>query len=550
MPTEQRRTAKFVNRFALETTVFVCGALVMVYEIIGSRIVSPFIGTSTYVWTSLIGVILASLSAGYWIGGRSADKKPDIKILASAIFMAGGAVSLMILLKDVILSMIGAANIGLGFKSVIAALLLFAPASVLLGFVTPFAVKLRMSALADSGKTVGRLYALSTVGSIAGTFAAGFLLIPFVGSTRTLYLIAGTLFALSILLAPFVFTRTSFIVLTLFVLGIAGSEISSYSLFRASNLHDIDTEYSRVQVFQTVDPKNGRAFQAMAIDPYFLQSAMYLDGDDPVFEYPRYYHLVSHFKPDHKRTLMIGGAGYTFPREYLRTYKESTMDVVEIDPRMTEIARKFFRLEDDPRLTITHQDGRTFLNSAETGIYDAVMMDAFSSLFSVPYQLTTLEAVQQIDRVLVDDGVVIFNLGSAIRGPGSRFLQAEFATYKQVFPNVFLFKVNPDRTDEQLQNLIIVAVKSSPPVLGGVAGVSPDGMVLSGSPPDLRRGGSVSLTGWSADGVVPNDDKIAAMLATAYPADFHLERSVLTDDIAPIEYYNSQALQLYGQPEE
>jgi spermidine synthase len=506
-----------LKRFALELTVFICGALVMVYEIIGSRIVSPFIGTSTYVWTSLIGVILASLSAGYWIGGRVADKKPDIKILASAIFMAGGAVSLTILLKDMILSMIGAASIGLGLKSVVAALFLFAPASMLLGFVTPFAVKLRMSALADSGKTVGRLYALSTIGSITGTFAAGFFLIPFVGSTRTLYLIAGTLFILSILLAPFVFTRTSFMILTLFALGMVGSEFSAYALFRANALHDIDTEYSRVQVFQTIDPKNGRKFQAMAIDPYFVQSAMYLDGDDPVFEYSRYYHLVSHFKPDHKLTLMIGGAGYTFPRDYLRTYKDARMDVVEIDPQMTEIARRFFRLKDDPRLTITHQDGRTFLNSAETGKYDAVMMDAFSSLFSVPYQLTTLESVQQIDRVLVDDGVVIFNLGSAIRGPGSQFLQAEFATYKQVFPHVFLFKVNPDRTDEQLQNLIIVASKSE---RGHSCPQCPNSQ---GSP----------------------DNEIARLLSNLYKQDFPLNFPILTDDLAPVENYNSIALGLY-----
>ena len=514
-------------RFALEQAVFICGALVMTYEIIGSRIVSPFIGTSTYVWTSLIGVILASLSAGYWIGGRVADKRPDVKILASAIFMAGGAVSLTILLKDAILSMIGAASVGLGFKSVAAALLLFAPASVLLGFVTPFAVKLRMSDLADSGKTVGRLYALSTVGSIAGTFAAGFLLIPLVGSTRTLYLIAATLFTLSILLAPLAFTRTSFMILTLFALGIAGSEISSYALFHSSGLHDIDTEYSRVQVFQTTDPKNGRKFQAMAIDPYFVQSAMYLDGDDPVFEYTPYYHLVRHFKPDHSRTLMIGGAGYTFPLEYLRTYPNATMDVVEIDPQMTEIARKFFRLQDDPRLTIIHEDGRTFLNSTDAGTYDAVMMDAFTSLFSVPYHLTTLEAIQQIHRVLTPDGVIILNLGSAIQGPASHFLQAEVATYKQVFPHVYLFKVNPARPDEQLQNLIIVALKGSPPFKGGVDAASADGVVAN------------------------HDDQIRRLLANIYPTDFPLTLTltlpILTDDLAPVEYYNSKALQLFRQ---
>ena len=500
------------SRLVLEMTVFVCGALVMVYEIIGSRIVSPFIGTSTYVWTSLIGVILASLSLGYWIGGRIADKRPDVKMLAFAIFLSAGAVSLTILVKDVVLSVIGSSDVSLGFKSVAAALLLFAPASVLLGFVTPFAVKLQMSTLADSGKTVGRLYALSTVGSIAGTFAAGFVLIPFVGSTRTLYLIAGTLFFLSILLAPFAFTRTSFLIISLFILGIAGSEITSYALFRANALHDIDTEYSRVQVFQTVDPKNGRSFWAMAIDPYFVQSAMYLDGDDPVFEYSKYYHLVSHFKPDHKRALMIGGAGYTFPREYLRTYTDAVMDVVEIDPQMTEIARKYFRLQDDPRLTIIHQDGRTFLNSAGTGRYDAVMMDAFSSLFSVPYQLTTLEAVQQISRVLTGDGVVIFNLGSAIRGAGSQFLQAEFATYKQVFPHVYLFKVNADRTDDQLQNLIIVASKSKNP------------QALNSSDPEITR-----------------------LLDSLYLKDLPLNLPILTDDLAPVDYYNSFAQSTYRQ---
>lgn len=531
----------FFARFVLEWTAFACGALVMVYELIGSRVVSPFIGTSTYVWTSLIGVILAALSIGYWLGGRMADKRPDVKVLASAIFLAGGAVSLTILIKDAVLFIISSSGGPLELKAVVAAALLFAPASILLGFVTPYAVKLRTLSLADSGKTVGRIYALSTVGSIVGTFAAGFVLIPFVGSTRSLYLIAGTLFAISILLAPFAFKKASFMIFTLFVLGIAGSELSSYALFRANGLHDIDTEYSRVQVFQTTDPKNGRKFQAMAIDPYFVQSAMYLDGDDPVFEYSPYYHLISHFKPDHKRTLMIGGAGYTFPREYLRTYPEARMDVVEIDPQMTEIARRFFRLRDDPRLTIIHQDGRTFLNSAETAKYDAVLMDAFSSLFSVPYQLTTLEAVQEINRVLTDDGVVIFNLGSAIQGPASHFLQAEFATYKQVFPHVFLFKVNPDRPDDQLQNLIIVASKSSPP------GLRRDGSVTPLLPEEgCPKGGVEGETGWSNDGMLRDpDDKIDTLLTNIYSKDFALDLPVLTDDLAPVEYYNSKALQIY-----
>jgi spermidine synthase len=510
MDEHQPAAPQKIRPFILELTVFVCGALVMIYEIVGSRVLSPFIGASTYVWTSLIGVILGALSLGYWIGGKWADRKPDVKVLASAIFLAGGLVSLTILFKDIILSFVASIPVGLEIKSVLAALLLFAPASVCLGFVTPYSVKLKMLSLADSGKTVGRLYALSTVGSILGTFAAGFFLIPFAGSTRTLYLVGAILIGLSILLIPFSMTRFNLMVLILFILGIGASELGTYTLRAANGLHDIDTEYSRVQVFQTTDPKTGKKIQALATDPSFIQSAMFLDDDEVVLDYGRYYHLLRHFKPDFERTLMIGGAGYTFPKEYLRRYPDAMMDVAEIDPKMTAIARKFFRLRDDPRLNIIHQDGRIFLNSAESGKYDVVLMDAFGSLFSVPYQLTTLETVQQISRVMKDDGVVIFNLGSSIKGEGSGFLQAEFKTYQAVFPRVYLFKVNADHTDERLQNLIIVACKS-----GNTAGLE------------------------------STDPEIGVLLSHLYKDNFPLEKPVITDDLAPVEYYNSLAQNLY-----
>jgi len=499
-----------VRPFILNLTVFVCGAVVMVYEIIGSRIVSPYIGASTYVWTSLIGVILGALSLGYWLGGKLADRTPDVRILASAVFVAGGLVSLTILLKDVVLAFVASANVGLEIRSVLAAAFLFAPASVALGFVTPYAVRLNIVSVDESGRTVGRLYALSTIGSIAGTFAAGFFLLPFVGSVRTLYIIAATLIGLSLLLAPLAFTRFNFGVLTLFVLAIAGSEFGRYMLFRSSALHDIDTEYSRVQVFQTTQPSSGRKFQAMATDPYFVQSAMFLDGDDLVFQYNHFYHLLRYYRPDFRQTLMIGGAGFTFPREYLRAYPEATMDVAEIDPKMTEIARRFFRLQDDQRLAIYHEDGRTFLNRSPSGKYDVILMDAFGSLFSVPYQLTTVEAVREFHRALDEEGIVIFNLGSAIRGEGSRFLQAEFRTYQEVFEQVQLFKVNLDYTDEHLQNLMIVACK--------------------------RQCRSEETRA---------DEYIANLLTHRYDRDLPLPLPVLTDDLAPVEYYNSFAQNLY-----
>ncbi|MEJ7701702.1 MAG: fused MFS/spermidine synthase [Pyrinomonadaceae bacterium] len=274
-------------------------------------------------------------------------------------------------------------------------------------------------------------------------------------------------------------------------------------------MRDIDTEYSRVQVFKTTDAKTKKEIRALATDPFFIQSGMFLDSDALVFPYAEYYHLLRHFKPDFEQTLMIGGAGYSFPKEYLQTYKSSQIDVVEIDPQMTKIARRFFRLRDDPRLKIFHQDGRTFLNQAESNRYDAILMDAFGSLFSIPFQLTTIEAVQQIDRALKDDGVVIFNLVSAIEGDSSRFLQAEIKTYQQVFPQVFLFKINSHYPDDRVQNLIIVASKKN----------------------------FASL--------ISNEAQMIELLNHLYGRKFESEINILTDDLAPVEYYNSFGQSVY-----
>ncbi|MGI8786244.1 MAG: fused MFS/spermidine synthase [Pyrinomonadaceae bacterium] len=503
-----------LKNFILELTVFVCGALVMIYEIIGSRLLSPYIGASTYVWTSLIGVILAALSSGYWLGGKIADRRPDVKVLSLVVFLAGGLVSLTILFKDLFLSFIAASSFGLEIKSLLAALLLFAPASVLFGFVTPYAVKLKISSIENAGATVGRLYALSTVGSIAGTFLAGFFLIPFVGSEKTLYLIGASLIGLSITLAPFALTRFNLAILILFVTAISANETKNYFLREANDLHDVDTEYSRVQIFQTVEPKSKRMIRAIATDPFFIQSAMFLDSDELVFDYADYYNLLRHFKPDAREVLMIGGAGYSFPKEFVKKYASAKMSVVEIDPQMTEIAKKYFRLAENPRLEIIHEDGRAFLNRAEANQYDAVLMDAFGSLFSVPFQLTTVEAVENINRTLKDDGVVIFNLGGAIKGDASRFTQAELKTYKKVFPRVYLFKVNSDYADEQLQNLIIVAAKKK------------------------------------NDAPLTSDDaEISNLLQHLYDKNIDLQPEILTDDLAPVEYYNSFAQSRYRRNE-
>ena len=490
--------------------MFVCGALVMIFEIIGSRIVSPFIGTSTYVWTSLIGVILGALSLGYWLGGRIADRRPDPTVLASVILLAGALIGFTVLIKDVFLSAVASVQTGLELKAVIASIVLFGPASVCLGIVTPFTVRLKMTSLDTTGRTVGRLYALSTIGSIIGTFAAGFFLIPFVGSVRTLYLIAGSLLVLAVLIAPLGLTSKNIAAVMLLALGIGASEAAIYLLRQNSDLYDIDTEYSRVQVFRSRDPETGRSIRALATDPYFVQSAAFLESDELVLGYSRFYHLIRHFRPSFDKTLIIGGAGYSFPKEYLKTYPEADLDVVEIDPGMTRIAREFFGLRDEARLRIIHEDARMFINRAQSAHYDAVLMDAFGSLFSVPHHLTTVEAVREIHRILNENGVVVFNLGSSITGPSSGFLQAELKTYRAVFPHVYLFKVRHDYTDDRLQNLIIVASKTGRPA-----------------------------------GMTSDDPQITGLLSRLYTGDVPLDENILADDLAPVEYFNSIAQNTY-----
>jgi spermidine synthase len=498
---------RFRDKFLLETVVFISGALVMIFEIIGSRILAPHIGTSTYIWTSLIGVILGSLSLGYWLGGRLADRKPELKILSVVLFLAGALTTVTLLAQEIILSALAASAMRLELKAIVAAILLFAPAGVLFGFVTPYAVRLKMLSVEDAGKTVGRLYALSTIGSILGTFAAGFVLLPLVGSVRTLYLIIAALFALSVLLVPFQLTTKKLYVLILFFASVALNEFYAYALYRSHDLHDFDTHYSRVRVFRATDERTQKPIIALTTDPLSTQSAIFADGDELVLRYSRFYHLLRHFQPRFQNTLIIGGAGYTFPSEYLRKYPDKKIDVVEIDPQMTEIARRFFRLRDDERMRIFHADGRIFLNQTRDK-YDVVLIDAFGSLYSVPFQLTTVEAARKMSDVLRDDGVVIVNLISALEGEGSLFLQAEYKTFQTVFPHVYVFKVRAERDDNMPQNLILVASKSD----------------------------AISFE--------TNDAEIADLFQNRYDKPLQLTVPVLTDDLAPVEYYNSFAQKL------
>ncbi len=193
-----------MRKFFLEITVFICGAVVMAFEIVGSRMLGPYVGTSVFVWTGIIGVILLCLSLGYYYGGKIADKTPDFKLLAMIILFAGLFIGISTLVKDGLLNMLLNVFSDVKLISLLASFILFSVPSVLLGMVSPFAARLKIKTLDKSGSAVGNLYAISTLGSITGTFLAGFYLIPSFGVTSILYLLA-LILVLSALLLFFVY---------------------------------------------------------------------------------------------------------------------------------------------------------------------------------------------------------------------------------------------------------------------------------------------------------------------------------------------------------
>lgn len=229
-------------------------------------------------------------------------------------------------------------------------------------------------------------------------------------------------------------------------------------MFQKGLLADVDTAYSRIWVYDFTASSTGQATRLLGINNE-SQSAMFLGSDALAYEYTKYYHLIKHFVPGFKNVLMLGGGGYSYPKDFLRQYPEATMDVVELDPGVTELAKRYFGLPENPRLTIYAQDGRVYLNTASRH-YDAILGDAFGASCSVPYQLTTRETAQKSYALLNDNGVVIMNIISAIHGGQGAFLRAEYATYKSVFPYVYLFPVSDPPNGEKVQNIMLVALKS------------------------------------------------------------------------------------------
>ena len=446
-----------MKKYRLEIIVFLSGAIEMGLELLASRILSPYVGSSNVVWTSIIGIILASMSLGYWYGGKKAEKNIGQDKLAEILLEATFFTSLIPLFETLFVKKIAGLSNNLIFSAILCAIMVFSIPSFLLAMISPIAVKIKTEKTSDVGASSGGISALSTLGSIIGTFFMGFILIPNIGASNINIGIALILTIMSIIIRENRDKRYFYLVMFIVSLSAISIIVGKY-IFKKSNQNivlDTDSQYSRIWV-TNVKNQNGN-YKTLQVD-MGLESYLDTNTNEMGAEYLKFYDLFDYYNKDAKNTLLIGGAAYTYPMHYLNKYSNKNIDVVEIDDKMTKIAEEEFGLNlNDDRIKVYSQDGRSFFNYSKNK-YDTILIDAFKGL-NAPFELTTYEALENAKMLLNDNGLVITNIISGIDGNEADFLKYEYATYKAVFDDVKLFKVKDIRTTEESQNLILIGIK-------------------------------------------------------------------------------------------
>lgn len=447
-----------MKKYMLEITVFICGAIGMILELVAARVLSPYVGSSNLIWTTIIGVMLISMSIGYWLGGKKADKDPNINNLSNLILLGALITSLIPLMETILVSNFAKISDNLVLIALITSAVIFGIPSFVLATVSPFAVKLRDKEYKNLGEISGRTSSLSTIGSIFGTFLAGFFLIPTFGVRTIVLTITIVLLVLAVLLYEnknkkyFIFI--SIIAISIFVFQILGKVV-----FEKQNpdiIEDIDSEYSRIWVKQVT--ANNTTYKTLQVENG-LESYIDEETGEMGAKYLYYYDLADYYLKDFNSTLMIGGAAYTYPTHYLEKFQNKKIDVSEIDEKMTQLAVEQFNLDiNNERLRIYHQDGRSFLNTTKNR-YDVILIDAFKGE-NAPFELTTYEAMKNAKNILNDNGMVITNIISSVEGRDSDFIKYEYSTYKKIFDDVKVFKVRQEN-DTERQNLILIGFKGN-----------------------------------------------------------------------------------------
>ena len=441
----------------LHTTVFLTGCAVLIFEVAAVRMLAPYYGSSLSVLSSVLSVILLALSLGYMIGGRLADRYPNITVLT--ILIAGGGLSMLVLLSLASLSLPTlslALNFGIGplFLSLV---FFFVPAFCL-GIDSPFVTKLLASEEAHTeGTTVGMVFFWSTIGSITGSLLAGYYCIPYFGLTLTLIIVSliligwsGTVYGLLTKKFPTIHA----IILSLGLI-LAGLTLHHHSTTTDTILLERDGLYSHLAVFDHT--QNGTTYRFLKNDANHSSAIIIGSSTEMAFSYTQYALLYRHMIPNPRNYLVLGGGAFTVPRHLHLDNPTLPIDTVETEPYLPDIAHQYF---DYPTSTVLHDhiaDARVFLQSTTTQ-YDVIFSDVFNSNFFIPAHLITIEFFTQLRNHMRDNGVAMFNYIGSLDTHDMSITGSLIATMKQVFPTLEIVALE-DPKSKKNQNLLIVVRK-------------------------------------------------------------------------------------------
>jgi len=445
-------------RMLLNVIVFVSGAVLMSLEIVGSRVLAPYFGNSIFVWGSLISVVLAALSAGYYWGGRLSEKNPSFSRLLILLVIPGAMIFVLPFFYSSVNLWIAENDFGPRLNPLIAGAIFFLVPSVFLGAVSPYAIRLAATALSTVGFTAGALYALSTCGSIFGTLFTAFYLIPVLGVANIIHALGITLVLLAAVMWPLTRERKALRRVTVkagaaVVLGAMALIVPPHAWSIYKTLLEKDTFYHHIRVQQDNEARYLYFDQT-------LQSAMNLDDPTALrLVYSKYVSLGFAFRPDAKKALVVGLGGGSVPKKWQKEFPALDMDVAEIDPEVVQIAKKYFSFQESGNLRAHAQDGRLFLTRSAQR-YDVILLDAYFK-DSIPFHLTTKEFFGVTNQKLTPNGVVVMNIIGAVTGPAGKITRSVAKTLRGIFPQVYVFAVRrPENASlDTIQNVIIVATK-------------------------------------------------------------------------------------------
>ena len=432
----------------LRAQVIIAGAAIMVLELLGSRLLAPYYGSTLFVWGSLIGVVLLGLATGYFFGGKKSDANASYREFSSLIFLTGIYTLFITYAAPMLFQVAIALRLGERYGPLAASILFLAVPSFLLGGIAPYAIKLSTKSLDRVGTTSGNLYSLSTVGSILGTFLTTFILIPELGVNTILYalssiLIMASLFGLAARL------KVAGIILIAVSIGFAfAPQIPSGGV-----VFQKETLYHKLVIQD--DAITG--IRTMLLDNNFHSGMDLRDPDRIVYIYTAFFHVAFAYNPKIENMLFVGGGGFSAPKKFLKDYPNASIDVVEIDPEVVQAAKVYFFVEENPKLHAYAEDGRVFL-SRNNKKYDLIVLDAYARTY-IPFHLMTKEFLTLVDSRLTENGVVVSNVIASLSGDASGLFRSELRTMESVFPRVDIYPVSGDGS--QVQNIIVIATRSS-----------------------------------------------------------------------------------------